>query len=693
MSTDIRFVQNRGFIQQTIDPVNYNTRPPAIQHPTAVYKKIDAELTYTIGPQVPAPVTNYQIPNGRGLILWFPKLGVDSIYHMGIIPKGAQSFRQGTGATFTANSLTNSLRVDSATTTNWNSGIWAFNFTRALALPRFDVPIKLAPVLGINFSRSRLYGGALKVWSNTISIGNTALNGSLTTSVISDTRDVAQNEAGDDCFSVVDQAQSARTEKECVKEVDANIGVVNVQGPDFGAEYRAPEAINDVREEGGWATPVSFPVTRRNGLNFAATMGAPSYNQWPVFSAWYSPWGVDQEEGVNAALASTNYLGGGGIRPAEPAITTGPISEMGVFDVKFQARFRLENLAGADLATVAPTRDLTVVSIVEHVFAGVRDSATGITQINILRTTNATSRPFTAWQYKANSDTQWQRSWALDIGHYSNIQDEFIAQGGMQNFGKCIGVKVSILMSALPITLTGDVVVDSLRPYVPVTFSNQATWVEQTSGPKISFFARDINIVGQCGPAHIIRYDNIGAGQNLRISGVLNTESVAKGNLAPYLQGAVGNTSMSPDANVLPLVWMLYNGISPFKCSWEASDYDRFRDEFVKNLTPESLAALADNDTRIHSASSAAGLFSSIGGAIGGIGDAIFGASGQFGTGGQSSTNLGAQFGAGGQFGASGGFNANPFAVASARGQFGSSGQYGYGSASGSMSGTRRMRD
>lgn len=693
-NNNTRFAHDKAFIQQTAAPNRYNTRPPSTNHPSSVYKRVDADATF-VTPILDPNATNVVAKPGTGLLLWFPQRGTDSVYHMGIVPQGTTSTRiQNTAGypnppTFFDNSLTNCGQVVSGQDNGdppqiLITGVSGFVFTRALALPRLDVPIKIAPILDEQFSLSRLYGGVFRLYSDTIATGSTALNGTASCSVISDTRDVAQNAAGTDAFPVVDLAQSARTVKEIVKDTSIATGIVMIQGSDIAPHYTAPDSNNNILMQGGWNTPTIGPaLTKRVDWKGIVDGNNLLFKQFGLFTGWYSPWGVNQLEGFGSTLwnpSTSVYAAANGIIPND-AIDLTPISEMGTVDIKVQFGIKIHAVTQNGTANKFENK-INFVVIVEHYFAGIISSlAAGsnpqIGQVNVrcLRTVHTLAGRVGDFETISGSKSQLQAQSPAMMNITSSITDQYVRAGSLAGFGKFIGAKVyigcySYPQIGAPQELSFDI---TLFNYAPQEFTSDpigdVTQLRDSySGPVISFFARDINEPGNCGPCHVARYDGVGGGQQLRIEGVLNTESVAKGDLAPYVQDQVMNSRLAPDINVLPLIWMLYNGISPFKMSWAGPEYDSFLETIVYPMTAESLLSVADGDPRIKTSMDAAGLFSSIlggiGGTLGGLADGILGASGQFGARGQ--------FGAAGQFGATG-----QFGDMAARGQFGASGQYG----------------
>lgn len=643
MSYVDRCGQNIQFIQQSIDPRRYKTRPAPLQHPAAIPKSVDVNGNFFVpAPSLVFPVRE-QVSIDTGLILWYPKNGVGSIFHMGIVPANAVSTGASAGAVV-APITTPTAFVPTA----------QFTYTRALAVPRTQTTFvpTIAPDLAQEFSKSRQYGGLLEMWSSTISSGATSLNGTCSAFVVSDTTDVAQSTDGTDAFAVVDLAQSARTSKEVVKQVNISTGVISVQGPDINSEYAPPNAVDVDVINGGWQSIAgSVPSSMINIIG----VPADSTGNFRMFGAWISPWGVSYNTG--SGFTSMHGLVASGT--PVPALEMDPIEEMGFVDVKFTGTLDTSNPIG----TPEPSLGIVVQVVFEHFFAANAQTNDGSLAYTKLQTVSTYSGGTLASLFYGGSGSVLA-DYGTDISAESSVADQIASRGGMQAIGKFIGCLVSVTVSTVN---TGGSPAG--------TGFNLNLFRSSASRTPIQVRARQLYQVGRTGPCHIMRYDNVGQDQNIRFTGILNTESVAKADIAPYVQDSLMNSRMACDANVYPLLYMLYNGVSPFKCSWIRAEWHNFVNDYVIDLSQEKLAEIADSDQRIKAAAEAAGLFSqlgklggnilgglvghpNVGSTMGGIAgsllDSASGARGQFGV-----ANAGGQFGitnesysgASGQFG------------------------------------------
>jgi len=173
---------------------------------------------------------------------------------------------------------------------------------------------------------------------------------------------------------------------------------------------------------------------------------------------------------------------------------------------------------------------------------------------------------------------------------------------------------------------------------------------------------------GELGPARIIRWDHLSKGQVISVRGDILMEAVPQGSIAPYVTANTFAANMSFQVNAFPMLQAIYNSSFPiFRRLYVGTEYDHI----VRNILPELTAEYFtrhESSPEIEMAASASGIFSDIGGELGGlfgkrgrtIGSSL-GALGDIGT-----QLMGRRFGsAAGQFG-------------SAAGQFGSAaGQFG----------------
>lgn len=617
-----RVKDNLDFIKQTVDPKTYTCRPAPMAHPSAIFKQVTLNGNWKC--YDPSLLVKERVPSSRGLVLFYPKDGVNSIYHMGIVPKGTTSTYDivCVGIPSYAGDGNIPHDLDYSYIQPANSGLGAgclfFQYNSALAIPRIEsaTTISFSPNLEEQFSRVRQYGAIAELWSATVSSGSIPFNGTCTASVISDTRDICQNATGEDCYSIVDLTQTARTPKESVQEVSIASGVITLQGCDIPSDYSAPNEAATDQVNGGWQ---DFTPQLRNvlldeiafgaGSNF--TQGGP-YN---LSSIWITPWNVDCG---NANGSASPILGMPSVTAEGiiPRFNSDRLTEMGFLDIDFEFPCHLS--AFGDLQDPGNcTFHLTTAAT--HWFAYVKDTKTGeigYNTINEAQFDTVSADAFASVASTQNTTITKNTGKIVPVKTlrmHSRIQNQVGERGGLKQLGKYIGTRIDVFIG-----------IGGATGFIPASGNALPQLEVHHDQLKLQVRARRIYETGRTGPCHILRYDRVGADQNIQFKGVLNCECVAKGQLAPYVQDSIMNTQMTADTNIYPLVYALYNGKTPFKMSWSRDQWLAFK-ETVENMDPQQLLEYANNDGHVAAAASAAGIFGSLGRALGSVGGALIG--------------------------------------------------------------------
>lgn len=618
-----RIQQNLSFLKQTIAPRTSNMRPPPLQQPSSMFKLVDIDETFRT-------TTVLDVLDGvradTGIIIWLTLSGVANIIHYGIAPKDSW-FPQRNGAPTSSIpvddiGIQSFMAGDSANANITTSfGIDHFIFSRALNLPRTDEgwSVKITPDLSQDFSLSRSYGGILELQSTTTNQNNNVLNGYMTTAVVSDTRDVAQSKNGfADCYSVIDISQAARTSKESVKNVQAQNGVIQLQGPDIAQQYTQPIPFSVDQINGSWQSLINNGTLISSGSFSSNTLVVI-----PMRAGWVSPWGVQQYE----KSGLTAYPAGGTFGLNGDPVAMDTVSENVCTDVRLQTNV----FTDPDLFSETDSATYSILVGVDFYYARVVDSTNGITSVRKITTSKTYVQTGKALQFNGidGDEIPANNKPGLLIDEMFSPASEFYASGGTKVIGKFIGFRPYVLIQATSLTTT--------------TPSN---FIIRSNVFNLSVRARDIYQLGATGPAHILRYDDLGEGQNVHCWGVVNSENVAKADLAPYVQGQIQGGNFDTDVNVYTLLYALYNGRSRFKSSWSRKEYQRMIMDDIYELTPDKILSIGDTDQSVQGAAEASGLFSTlgnlggsivggligqpglggqIGGAIGGLGDDMLG--------------------------------------------------------------------
>lgn len=592
-----RIADNLSFLRQTLNPRAVHTRPPPLQHPASLYKSVTLENKFSV-----APIVNTEdyVKNDTGLVLWLTQDGVANIVHYGIVPAEAQWPPSTSPAlAFVGNgeqSLLSGSTLFARPAITSDYGIERFFFGKALCIPRIDEErLAINPNLAKDFSLSRGFGGRLRIRSSTTNQNVTVLNGYLTTAVISDTRDLAQNESGTDCFSTIELGQAARTTKEVVRNVEAQRGVVTVQGPDIPPKYSQPNGFAIDTINGGWQEVATTANALSRSIDLGETNpGAGEGTLQPLFGIWASPWGVEIAE-YNGASA---YVPGSHFGLIGGPVKVDAVSENCCLDVALDFNVYSSAFTGA----AAPV-EISISHTCEWYFASVGNSLTG--DIQIRKIVKQVTNTMSVGSIQFNSQTgQLFRTPGYRVDEVISPADDYYSAGGIKFWGKLMGVRIGAQL------------------YVSAAGAAGVACDVTTNIISCKVRARDLFSEGATGPCHVIRYDDLGEGQNVIIDGWLNTENVAKGNLAPYVQSGIMYGNYDADANIYPLLYSLYNGPSTnFKCSWSGDDYLRLIGDSASHITIDTLSKTAQDTKEVSTGAEAAGLFSSLGGLVGsGIG-------------------------------------------------------------------------
>lgn len=339
-----------SYLQTVMDPRSHSTMPDAAaENENAVPNSVDYSLTYDVTDPTPrvqfslADATTWtgnntqqeMCPSKEGLILHFPKSGPFSLFHMGFViasvnaPVTVESISGGT----TVRSLIRGLTLQGIyagpmpfvanpyTFGNVTTPKWKFSWTDIVALPRADDgAINIGPDLEKNFSKVRLVAGVVQLEGAAVSISAATLTGTITTAVISDTRDLT---VPGQCYSVASLAQQSVSRKDVIKTMKLDEGATLIVGPDYRRTYSNPRPLLATAEAG---ERLSFsPLFNANPI-----VNVPSntlVQNWDVscLDAWVSPWGTD----FFVANGQNNFTA----NQYHSAFRTPSINETGVLEI------------------------------------------------------------------------------------------------------------------------------------------------------------------------------------------------------------------------------------------------------------------------------------------------------------------------------------------------------------------------
>ena len=489
---------------------------------------------------------------------------------------------------------------------------WTWTKETAIPYGTDQGQVKVSPDASKDFSFTRLVSAEIGIASTAIAIGSTVITGQVAWSVVQDTRDVSQTDQG--AFVADNIVQQSMCGKDAAVNQQLADGLHMILGSDIDLDFTVPDRNNFFSRNAGVE---KFILIGDGGFTNSAAAG--SGYQSSQFGWHISPWGVHYVDTQVALDAAWTQLESANIN---------------IFGkVRFVAYLELANTHVAPFPPQADANALIRVHFQDTYASCGKDGS--VTYSQGPRTSHDLPIVF------GQDNTVTQR------------QVEHVVQNRTDLYG------------------TDSIYIGTAIYYYYVNPTTVAMDLK-VSNFHVHMFADDIYTKGELGPARIARYDGVGVGQQMSVSGNLLVECVPEGSIAPYVTSSDKAIPKTLSINMYPFLASVYNGQTAFRRNWPEQMYREFTHHVVPELSLENVVSLGGSE--LQNAAVAAGLFSDLGGALGGIfggtgrdiGHAIgstadvgmhfFGAQGQYGASGQ--------YGAGGQFGAP---------------QFGASGQFSGG--------------
>lgn len=610
MSGTYNASKNMQCIVGTADPRSgaFRVATPVLDQEATTTKTIDLQLQYIV-PDVDANARE-SIPKNRGMILWLPKRGVDSTWHMGFVPQGAHS------EPFEA---TGPIGI--------NAGMLEVQYVSELAVPYIGPnAITISPDLAVNVAKSRIFSGIFDVESKTAPIGATVTNGILSMGHVSDTRDVAQNSSGR-AFDTLDVVQASTSTNDAWKQMSVYDGATTIQGDDISPYYTAPDRSSVDKLDGQFKN-YEFPTAVWK--SFLGKTDLLTFQGYPqTMASWFlSPRNMTSSvraDGNEYPNASTNHVN----------IPTAQIDEAGSLDIDFTCACYFDTyyldgngngLAGG-LTSWQYAYD--VKAIATHLYVGASSASTGDVGEAVY------SRVFEVEQLRVAgtfSDAAHSSRGGKHLASCS-FRPKMLTTGGMTKQGKYVGTEIAVVITARgaekiaysnatsPNAPLDHLCTTALLPAAAENVeANPQVNVEQV---KISVRARTIGLPGAIGPAHIILYDQLDKKLSISFNGKYNTEIVPEGSLAPFTQEGIRLQDKTLDLNVIPLLGSIFDGSTNFRHNWPTQMYRKFLEDVKQNgLNAAWYLAMAKetNNGKLMRAAEAAGFFDTL---KSGLGDAF----------------------------------------------------------------------
>ena len=599
-----------SFIKCALHPGLYDTAPPSTD------LRSDFSKDGTVIGNFIIPTTalvNEMVPYNTGMILWLCNNGLYSCYRQHFVPIGTQS-AVGTGTNSQNQGLLGpqlDLGPNHGAPNNW--GIISYvQYNAQLALPvsttigpnspNDQISVSFSqtqtfqnlqnsnePVSGSQLAFSRMYAGAITAISASTSISSgTVLTGTFTAASIEDTRGVSQD-SNNNAFSVATMSQASETSKDYVTQVVNNQGVTVLLGDDVPTGFTNPVQDQAVVVDGQCAVynGLSYLYMSEVDVNTSAepNYGTPWTSNFSVqFEAiWVTPWNT--QVGTSAiGFSNTVYT-----------LQTFPIGETETLRIKMVIPTAIVCQGATDTQNGTTGQ---IFALATHIFATVDMTGTiqysCFTEKKVLRSGNGldylgdgvtvSTAPFfgprptgtgSSNPIQAPTNTEVYGSTA----EFDSLQfrQPYTAQG------KYIGTYIAL--AAGP----------SAAPSNTAPSANSGYWFA-IGIPTFYVTAASTNLPGRVGPARIIRWDNMGQGMQLAISGKLKAQVIPTSQLAPYIKASIMGKKRWCDESATTLLAALCSGEGPFRRVWNNSDYIRFTTDVVPRLDLPGLAGYASNN-------------------------------------------------------------------------------------------------
>ena len=670
-------------LQAQVNPKDYKTGPPNLANKGWFTQEVLYSGNWTVQPD---NTLQYEMvgQGGKGAVLWLPQRGLNSIWRVGFVgagtlstspvqPWNSASAIQPNPSLIQAFGMTTSATVGplidyntqiSTVTPDAFSACWptGFLWTMECAVP-YDMStlgISVAPDLSQNYSKVRGYAARICITCDTTKVGDLIMTGNISGDAIADSRDIAQSSSG--AFRADDMALKSVTSKDYVlrADIDGN-GIVMIQGPDLATQWMTPNSdIAKYHRGEVWRTNLPIPPP----------MGP--VNSWPgaqVCTWWLSPIGV-QIPGMAIALGTDPV---GDLNPNQPVncpvynVAVPAIDYAGAVELTVRLQYRVNNAIYNPTTARGPIQAKARVKAT-HVYAKVGQNGQLVYSFDSNTSTFAILPRCTTVAAECDDDSTVTATFTPErpLGSIA------FATGGIY-----VGTAISPFYGYEdPAHVHGDM----------ATFATA----------NISVTALTVDEEGFVGPMNIAKWDSLNAGQNVKVEGLCLAQCVPEGTAAQYVKDAIMKSDEALRVEALPLMNLLYNSEGPpLRRIWTKLEYDRFNTEVVPVLNPDIVSQWTQaSGARAVGTAEAAGLFGTLGQALGGIGGALIGMpelGAQLGSqvGGAVDQGVGTAAGSFG-YGSAGGKFTNANKAAGSFGYGSAGGSFGYGSAAGNFNGDRR---
>lgn len=619
--------QNNPIYQSIIDlvkgsiaPRAYTTAPPSITANSAFVKQVDLSANWSIEKD-----TGRKIKSSTGMVVWNLNRGAACIHRYGFLQPLSSNFetffktgKPGVEWPGTNNNSVETLfgidRMASyypkALNENKPNCTVLFELNQAIpVIADSSIDVKIAPDLSQNFSQVRVFSGDLRMISDTIPIGNTALNGHFSAGSVSDSRDLVADENNrssaartGNCFDSSDLVQMSMTPKDGLREIQVVRGIVALVGPDVNPGYSPPISENGIMSRGEEIIVCDEYVTTP-GYNFGpagpaviTTSSMPNDSLHDVKGGeskmlhgyWVGPWDM---KSVEAKWAIPNQITGDPMVPLKPATTDTPAAMPFDASPNTSFKFKTYNIDNVGLYS-DPEISITLG------FKGAGQDKYPHPQhtdtIPNIDTNNNYIRQFYGMEslsYVVHfASTYIRHNDTGDVVLDYDVHDDVITYGAhfremdfqrtftfiptkRKNKGTWLGTLITM-------TVNNSGPLYPMFARVSTAFNVSHTHYPLTCGTtnyhKIVVRVPDLYAEGSLGPVRVIRWDSLSEGQQIKVNGVLNAQCIPEGTLAPFVQNNAMFADVASNLNGLVALAEAYNGDTPLRRVWTGDGYDEF---------------------------------------------------------------------------------------------------------------------
>lgn len=535
-----------GLLKTTAEGLRWNTLPPAICSQPTFSKRIDVTGNFLI----PAdPLTFEKIPTSSGCLIWLPGRDMISAYRFGFVPAGTVSTGAGGGSP--------PVGLPGGALTYWSPLPIPYNNKVEKDIITYSPPPSFS-----TFTMGRLYYGKIKCISDTVPISATALNGQFAAAAVSNILDVFQVnqipgvQSGLACDPSM-LTQAGTTIHDSIKEVSVGRGATVLLGPDIEPKMAFAD-VNEIYNHVGHMTPgTELTGIYLQPFPYVATPLAANAQLF-LWAGWISPWNVSVTGVALPGITLQNIPCAG-----YPAMMN-PVG--GAFEMNLT--FSLDNTKTVPV----PTGYEEAVNVYFfHTFATC--SSDGSINYNVAQENRTiTVGPSVGFDIPFVVRSNAKEGMTGGFSQYNNQNTSVPPFSPLQNFANQAGMYIGTSFAIF------------VKNVSDVAGADSPSHIDPLLPHYINFRAVNDYAPGELGPARIVRWDSVGAGQVMKVDGIMLAECLPGFLSAPFVQSSANMARVCTSINAYNFLAFVYNSDdTPFKRVWDSY----YLDEFIRNELPK----------------------------------------------------------------------------------------------------------